>query len=192
MEIVMDPFVGEIRLFSYPANSGFSGQRYWLPCDGKLLLINNYQALYALIGKTYGGDGKTNFNLPDLRSRSILGCGVYQGNTPIVYQQGVMGGDETVVLQTTQVPQHTHLAAVTNANATNAVFPDGKIFGKVVSPKATNPAVPIYANYDNTKAVALSADTIMTSGANQGHPNRQPFLGMQYYIAVYGIYPTRP
>ncbi len=166
-----DPFLSEIRLFSF----SFAPQG-WSTCDGQLLQITQNNALYALIGITYGGNGTTNFNLPDLR-----------GRTPIhfnsSYARGVKGGSETVVLTENTIPAHTHsLAATTTPAASNT--PASNVLSLLPSDKAEYAA----ATAVNT---TLNAGAVATVGSSVGHNNMQPSLVVNFCIAMTGIYPPR-
>jgi len=165
-----DPFLGEIRLFSF----NFAPQG-WATCDGQLLQINQNNALYSLLGIMYGGDGKTNFNLPDLRGRTGL-------QFATGYAQGTKSGVEGITLTQSQVPAHIHsLQASTNATTLNA--PSGNAF-------ATSPtAYPIYADVANL--VPVNTGTIGLEGGGTAHNNMQPFLVINFCIALTGIYPPR-
>jgi len=178
----MDAFIGEIRLMGF----GFSPKN-WLPCQGQLLPINSHQALYSLLGTTYGGNGVTTFGLPDLRGRAIVGMG--QGAGLSSYPQGQMGGTESVTLQVSQIPNHSHtvtgtLKASTGpdtgtpANAYPAAIEDGSGAYSTAAPNATMSA-------------SMVTGTTTPAGGNQGHENRQPLMGMNYCIAITGYYPSR-
>lgn len=172
------PFLGEIRAFSFQfAPSG------WLQCNGQLLPINQYSALFALLGTTYGGNGMQNFALPDLRGRIALSVGSS-------YNQGQSLGEESVTLTTAQLPVHTHNINAANngrANGTNIPGPS-VILGAGYSSAQGNAAVNIYSNTaPNVAQVPLGMN-----GSNQPHENRMPSLVMNYCIAVVGIFPSRP
>jgi microcystin-dependent protein len=169
----MDPFVGEIRLFSFSF-----APKGWSTCDGQSLAIYQNQALYALIGTTYGGSG-SNFNLPDLRGRTML----HRSIVPPVYQEGVAGGTETVALTgTSQLPAHTHgLTANSGAGTTNV--PRNNVPAAVAD--ATKFA---YATVKASPATYLPA---LSSTGGASHNNMQPSLTLNYCIALSGIFPAR-
>jgi len=172
-----NPFLGEIRVFSF--NFAPNG---WLMCNGQLLPINQNQALFALLGTTYGGNGQTNFALPDLRGRLGL-------HTGPAFIQGNVTGQETVALTIAQLPTHTHTvnaAANGTANATNVPGPT-VVPGSGSTNQAGNPAVSIYS----TSAPNTPLEPLGANGGGQPHENRMPSLVMNYCMAVSGIFPSR-
>lgn len=167
------PFIGQITLFA-----GNFAPRGWAFCQGQLLPINQNAALFSLLGVTYGGNGTTNFALPDLRGRAPIGMG--QGPGLGNYVQGQVGGVESVTLLSTQMPQHTHSLVATSAlptvaDPTGAMLPTG--YSRVYGTSATN--------------VAMAPQSIGITGGSQPHENRPPYLAMNYIIALEGIYPSR-
>ena len=208
----MDEYLGVIKIFT----GNYVPQDY-LPCDGRLLSINEYTALYAVLGLTYGGDGRANFALPDLRSRVVVGTG--QGISPqgplTNYPLGVKSGVESVTLSLSQMPAHTHAAqadgsggsvsATVTVNAGNAGTttnnPQGAYWG--LAPNAG--AFPVKP-YTNTKSVTMASDAVQVaingniqlsnivispSGGSTAHENRQPYIALNYMICVNGIFPPR-
>ena len=176
----MDPFLGEIRLMGFGIIP-----KGWLPCQGQMLAINQNQALFALLGTTYGGDGQNTFALPDLRGRAAVGMGAGPGLSP--YQQGQRAGQETVMLTTAQLPVHQHLVQGTARGKTGTpaqASPSQAYFG--------DQAGPVYQSGAGTAALALNAVTGQTSpaGNNQAHANVQPLLATNYIIATQGIFPS--
>ncbi len=174
----MENFVGEIRLFAGP----FVPEG-WSACDGRVLPIRDYEALFSLIGTLYGGDGATNFALPDLRGRVPVGVGKapeLQTN----YAQGQTVGAETVALQAAHAPPHTHTMAASTATAN-----DTTAGGYFAVPAAGAKA---YAPLAGAQPVSLSQQAMTVAGASAPHQNMQPFLVVTYIIALTGIYPTRP
>jgi microcystin-dependent protein len=170
----VDPWIGEIALvpFNFPPKG-------WAFCNGQLLPINQNQALFALIGTYYGGDGITTFALPDLRGRSP----VHQGQGPGLssYVIGQTGGLENVTLGIPQIPAHTHQATGSSANGTSD-SPVGAV-------PARDPAgTPRYAAAPNA---SLAAAAIATVGGGQPHENRAPYLTMNYVIALQGVFPSQ-
>jgi len=173
-----DPFLGEIRMFA-----GNFAPRGWALCDGQLLPISNNTALFSLLGTTYGGDGRTTFALPDLRGRAPIHAGQGPGLTNKTL--GQKGGEETVLLTVNQLPSHTHTAQI-NADSTVATsdIPKGAL------PARNAGSTPQYGNTPNT-ALSANSISINTVGGNQAHPNMQPYITINYIIALQGIYPSR-
>lgn len=173
------PFIGEIRLL------GFSRvPRGWLPCDGSLVPISTFEALFALIGTTYGGDGATTFAMPDLRGRLPLHAGTGPGLSPRA--AGQRGGSETVTLDASQIPAHSHPITATTLGA-SAVTPGptlglGALAGETMYVSDLTGATPS----------TMSAQSTTAEGGSQGHNNVMPTLAVQYCIAAEGIFPTRP
>lgn len=169
-----EPFIGEIRLFSF----GFAPSG-WATCDGQVLPINQNQALYSLLGVTYGGNGTTNFNLPDLRGRTML----HRSNG---YLEGAKGGTESVALTAaSQLPLHTHaLAANSGPSGTNT--PKDDVLATVAGTTTF-----AYATAKATPAAILAAGALSQSGASAPHNNMQPSLIINYCIALTGYFPQR-
>jgi len=173
-----DYYVGEIRLFAFnqyaPAN--------FLPCDGRSLRVADYQMLYSLIGTTYGGDGVSTFNLPDLRTRTPVHYGQMPGGS--TYTLGQRAGVAQVTLTSTTVPSHSHTVSVTKAPATT-MTPSGTTAPGDVGSNF------LYCNQGQAgAAVQVSSETVaVDGGSNQPHPNIQPSLVLAYAIAVNGLYP---
>ena len=163
----MEPFVGEIRVFSF----GFV-PRGWAACDGQMLQVRDHQALYSVMGNTYGGDGKINFAMPNLNGRAPVHPG--QGIT-----RGQAGGEEKHTLSVAEMPAHTHQVSGDSA-AANYFIPVDKVW-------AASPNKP-FATAPNT---TLDPSVISNAGGNQAHTNMQPYLVVQYCIAVIGIFPPR-
>jgi microcystin-dependent protein len=170
-------FVGEVRLFPYSF-----APRTWAYCAGQILPIQQNQALFALIGTTYGGNGSTTFALPDMRGRTVVGM----GSGPLgTYQWGQVGGSETVSLLQNQIPAHTHLWQVTR-DAGDTTAPASNYFA--ASRAGGQPAAAYGAQ---TTPVVLAPTTIGIGGGSQPHENMQPYLGLAYCIALQGIFPSR-
>ncbi|UHG93780.1 phage tail protein [Spirosoma oryzicola] len=172
----MDPFMGEIRLMSFGFNP-----KYWAPCQGQLLPINQNQALFSLLGTMYGGNGVTNFALPDLRGRVVLSFG--QGSGIQGYSQGERGGSEGIPLTTAQLAAHNHSVAGSIQTASEA---DGQ------DPSGAYPAPTNVTQYAsggaNTTMAAITGQT-STAGTGLPHENRQPVMALNYCIAIQGIFP---
>ena len=168
----MDPFLGEIRLFAF----GFAPKN-WAACDGQLLPINQNQALFALLGTAYGGDGRRTFALPDLRGRVPLHRGQAPGGAD--HPLGEAGGEEAHTLTVAELPRHTHTASANGGPATRSA-PGGRVWA--VSQRK------IYADAPTT---AMDPDAISAAGEDLPHSSMQPFLGLQFCIALSGIFPSR-
>ena len=164
-----EPFLGEIRPFSF----GFA-PRGWASCDGQLLPINQNQALFALLGTMYGGNGQTTFGLPDLRGRAAM-------HIAPAHPQGQSAGAETVALSAAQMPAHTHAAMASSTPGTQT-SPTGKFWAQDASGNV------VYSSAGNAP---LAAGAIAPAGAGQPHTNMQPFLTVSYCIALQGIFPSR-
>jgi microcystin-dependent protein len=168
-----EPFLSEIRMF------GFNfPPRGWAGCDGQLLPISQNQALFALVGTTYGGNGQTTFALPDLRGRTPL----HFGQGPGLQQRtlGQTGGSESETLSTAQLPSHTH--PVVAAAAAQTGVPQGAQLAAA--------AAPIYRSAASA-TVPLAVDSVGTAGGGQPHPNMQPCLTINFSIALQGIFPSQ-
>ena len=164
-----EPFLAEIRIV------GFNfAPRGWAFCDGQILPINQNQSLYSLLGTNYGGDGRTSFALPDLRSR-----------TPIHRSDGhplaQKGGAETVALTAAEIAAHTHTAHASSAAGNNAI-PAGRVLASVAD---------IYRDPEAASMTALRSGTVTNAGGGQGHNNMQPFLTLGFVIALQGLFPSR-
>lgn len=172
------PFVAEIRLFG-----GNFAPRGWAFCAGQILAIQQNTALFSLLGTTYGGNGTSTFGLPNLRDRIAIGAGQGPGLSP--RSIGETGGVSSVTLATTQMPQHTH-APQGSASAGTSADPGNAVWAANVGGR-TPP--PLYANTAPGTAMATAA--LAQAGGNQSHENLQPVLGMNYIIALQGLYPAR-
>lgn len=173
----MDPFVGEIRIF--PFNFPPTG---WAFCDGQLLPIKFYTALFSLLGTTYGGDGKSTFALPNLQGKVPLQAG--QGPGLSLYDLGQEGGAESVTLLQTEIPSHSH-ALLYGTSGGWQESPEGQIW------KDTGGRRGGLAYTNAAASVAMGAQAIMPSGGSQPHNNMQPYLTLYFCIALQGEYPPR-
>jgi microcystin-dependent protein len=173
-----DPFVAEIRIF--PFNFAPKG---WAFCNGQILPLSQNTALFSLLGTTYGGDGKSNFALPNLQGRHAMAPG--QGPGLSLRDLGETGGSANVTLQPNQVPSHTHQLMATAS--TTSASPAGNAMSQAVLPPST--AVPVYRNGANR--VAMAPDAVAAVGGGQAHNNRQPYLALNFCIALQGVYPPR-
>lgn len=183
----MDYYIGEFRVFPYSQIPNG-----WLPCNGQTLLINSYQALYALLGITFGGSlAAGNFQLPDLRGRLMMAQGLYNG---INYVRGNAAGQEQVVLTAANVPSHTHEVLVADAVGTSNATANYALCKAPAITVITNEAVNGFAAAptDTTKIIPINAGTIGVSGGNGGHENRMPTIALQICICVTnGLFPAR-
>lgn len=159
----------------------------WMFCQGQILQITNYQALFSLIGTTYGGNGTQTFALPDLRSRVPVGAG--QGTGLSAYALGAQTGSETVTLLANQMPIHNHLIAASTSNG-GSESPANGFLGQVYDANA-GAALPAYVS-SASPGTTLNPTSVQNAGGNQPHGNIQPVLGLNYIICVQGIYPSRP
>jgi microcystin-dependent protein len=154
--------------------------RNWALCQGQLLSIAQNQALFSLLGTTYGGDGRTSFGLPDLQGRVPMGA----GNGPGLSDRriGQKGGVEEVVLNTTQMPSHSHATAV---NVSNAPGEESTVSGQVIANHAGA------FNEDPVAGQTLGGVTSAAAGGNQAHTNVQPYTVVNYVICMNGLFPSR-
>ncbi len=171
-----DPFVGEIKINAF----GFA-PRGWSTCDGQTLTIQQNTALYSLLGIYYGGDGKTNFCLPDLRGRTPVHFGVNQ-KTGRVYNVGAVAGAESVALTISTIPQHNHTCYGIAAAATKPL-PSGNFLAQSASPT-------IYVSPPGA-LTPLHPSTVTSAGSGEAHNNMQPSLVLNFCIALQGYYPPR-
>ncbi len=171
-----EPFVGEIRMFA-----GNFAPRGWAFCDGQLLSISQNEALFALFGTTYGGDGRTTFGLPDARGRVALHQGTGPGLTsrPLGQKSGV----EDVTINTNQLPVHSHVMSGSNLVADEA-NPGGNLVAQTSQFNLYQDGAPDPAN-------PLNAQAITEIGGDQQHTNLQPFLCINCIVALFGIFPSR-
>lgn len=166
-------YLGEVRMFS-----GNYAPQNWVMCNGQLLNINDYQALFALIGTTYGGNGATTFGVPDLRGR----VPIHKNQT---YALGAAGGTETVTLLESELPPHTHLAAAQSAVG-SADTPANGYWA------ASSAGKNIYTtDVTTTPLSAMAPNAISLAGASLPHENMMPFFPLTFIMAVVGIYPSR-
>jgi microcystin-dependent protein len=166
-----EPFLSEIRIFSFTF-----APKGWALCNGQLLPINQNQALFALLGTTYGGNGQTSFALPNLRGRTPIHVG--SGHT-----LGEAAGTEAVTLSMTQMPQHLHLATASSANG-NVPVPFSNNQGNLLAAEPNQ----VYGPAANL--IPLNAQTVTNVGGSQAHTNMQPFLTLNFCIALQGIFPS--
>lgn len=168
-----DPFIGEITMFG-----GNFAPRNWAFCDGQILSIAQNTALFSLLGTTYGGDGRTTFGLPDLRGRIPIHVGTGPGLSN--RRWGEKSGQESVTLTTQQLPSHQHTQQGTDSEATSANPTDG------LAAKAQNVT---YHSLDSP--VDMNAASSQGVGGGQPHTNMQPYLCVNFVIALFGVFPSR-
>ncbi len=174
-----NPYVGEICTFAFNfCPQGFAA------ANGQLLPISQNTALFSLLGTMYGGDGQTTFALPDLRGRAPIGIGHGAGLSNITL--GQLGGSETVTLTQAQLPPHTHTAQmhVTSAN--------GDVDDPATALPARMPRSRIYSSGATDAVMKDGTVTVGSTGGGQAAPVRDPYLGINYCIAIVGVYPSRP
>jgi microcystin-dependent protein len=170
-----DPFLGQLLLASW----GFAAQGYaW--CNGQLLQISQNQALFSLLGTTFGGDGRVTYALPNLQGRTPVG---YASVTGGGFALGQVGGEDSHTLVQAEVPLHTHQLQGTTSSADSA-----NAAGNL--PAVTAGALKLYIG-GGSGLPAMNAATISAVGGSQPHENRQPFLALNWLIALVGIYPSR-
>ena len=163
-----EPFLSEIRIFSFSF-----APKGWALCNGQLLPINQNQALFSLLGTTYGGDGRVNFALPDLRGRSQIHTG--NGHT-----LGERAGEEAHTLTSPEMATHTHFGNVSSSNG-GALLPAGNVFA----------TTPNQAYHDSSNLTPINPGTLATTGGSQPHLNMQPYLTLNICIALQGIFPSQ-
>lgn len=164
-----EPFLSEIRMMSFEF-----APRGWALCNGQLLPINQNQALFSLLGTTFGGDGRVNFALPDLRGRTPIHVG--SGHT-----LGERGGEQAHTLSIAELPEHVHVANATTAASTTNTPASNLLLGQ-------STAANLYSSPTNLQAMSPSA--IANTGGSQAHLNMQPFLTLSFCIALQGIFPS--
>jgi microcystin-dependent protein len=170
-----DPFVAEIRIF--PFNFAPKG---WAWCDGQLLPLSQNTALFSLLGTTYGGDGKSNFALPDLQGRAPMHPG--QGPGLSLHDLGETGGSETVTLLESEIPAHSHALKGSLDDAELAAPLPARVLAKA-SGNIYNPS--------NAGLVSMAPQGLAPAGGDQPHNNMQPYLTFYFNIALQGVFPPR-
>ena len=164
-----DPFLSEIRIMSFSF-----APRGWAQCNGQLLPINQNQALFSLLGTTYGGDGRVTFVLPDLRAR----VPIHEGNG---HTLGERAGEQAHTLLVSELPAHSHFVNVTNGTA-DQQYPAGTTYWAAGS---------AFAGFHQNSNATMDPGIVLPTGGSQAHLNQQPFLTLNFCIALQGIFPSR-
>lgn len=167
----MEYYLGEIRTFA-----GNYAPNGWVPCDGRLLPIADNEALYQLLGTTYGGNGIENFGIPNLLGRVPVGAGTLYGS---IYSLGMQAGTENVTLLVQNLPSHTHYAQANNNTGTTS-SPTSAVWAASMQN--------IYSSTTNNEA--LNPASIGLTGRNQPHNNMMPYTALTFFIAIEGIFPS--
>jgi len=167
-----EPFLSEIRIMSFSF-----APKGWALCNGQLLPINQNQALFSLLGTTFGGDGRVNFALPDLRSRTPVHVGA--GHT-----LGERGGEQAHTLSIAELPEHSHVLQASGSIG-NSINPRTAAGGNVLAQEPGNPYSP-----NAVSLTAFNAGSVTNVGGSQAHLNMEPFLTVSFCIALQGIFPS--
>ena len=178
-----EPYIGEIRIFPYSfAPVG------WLYCDGQTVLIREFNALFAVIGTFYGGNGNSNFALPNLQGRIPLGCGTAPGQDS--YQVGMTSGSERIIVSAGELPVHSHSLQAKDGNGNSESNENKFLSGmnRKQGPKSVNMNAYISAA---SPLSAMAPGSLASVGGSQSHENRQPFLTVPFCIATEGLFPVR-
>lgn len=169
-----EPFLAEIRMV------GFNfAPRGWAFCDGQILPINQNQSLYSLLGTTYGGDGRTSFALPDLPGRVPIHPGRSNGGED--HREGQKSGEETHTLSAAEMPQHQHALRASSSDADSGA-PGGHVLARSTTPEA-------YRGVSNLNN--MSSQSVTNVGGGQAHENMQPYIAVNFCIALQGLFPSR-
>jgi len=175
---MVDPFIGEIKMFA-----GNFAPYGWAFCDGQILQIVQNTALFSILGTTYGGDGIKTFALPNLKGRIPINFG--QGPGLSGYALGQAVGSEDASLASNQMPAHSHSAAIKGANAGTTNLPENNLLGKITRMNTYNtPDAPLVN-------MAEGSVSLSNSGGSQPHSNMQPYITLNFIIALQGLYPVR-
>ena len=172
-----EPYVGEVRMFA-----GSFEPVGWMFCDGRPLPISENEVLFQLIGTTYGGDGESTFNLPNLSSRVPIHAGT--GPDGVTYQLGEMAGTESETLTVQQIPTHTHALLATNNNALGTPPNNQQVL-------AASTEVTVLPYGTDAPTTSLSPQSLAPAGGSQPHENTQPFLVINFIISLFGVFPTQ-
>ena len=170
-----EPFLAEVKII------GFNfAPRGWAQCDGQILPINQNQSLYSLLGTTYGGDGRTSFALPDLRSRTPIHVGRSPGGGH--HELGSKSGEESHFVSMNEMPQHSHSLRASSSGYSDSDEPTNTVWGTA--------AVNVYHD-SSSNQTAMAGGSLLNTGGGQAHNNMQPYLVLNYVIALQGLFPSR-
>lgn len=172
-----EPFIGEVRIFPYNFNP-----RNWAYCNGGLISISQNPALFSIIGTVYGGDGRISMGLPNLKGRTPMNAGQAPGLS--FYREGWYGGFEAVTLTQAEMPTHTHDTSA-YLGLGDSESPANATLGIDQTPDN------FFTASDSSKYTPMSASSLSNAGGGQPHENRQPYLAVNFYIALEGLYPSR-
>jgi microcystin-dependent protein len=194
----MDPFIGQICIFGF--NFAPKG---WAMCQGQLMPLSQNTALFSIVGTEYGGDGRSTFALPNLQGNAAIGAGQAEGLSE--YAIGQTGGETAVVLLSAEMPSHNH-AFVASTAAAAAQSPQGNLLAsatrpfvhaadepeaEIAAPGPTQVEADFYSANPGNAKIALASSAIASSGGNQPHNNMQPYLALNFCIALQGVMPPR-
>lgn len=185
----MENFIGEIRLFA-----GTYAPEGWHICDGSLMSISDYEALFSLLGTVYGGDGRLTFGLPDLQGRIPVGTGKFPTSLNN-YVLGAKGGTKASMVDQDELPPHSHTMSATTANATTGDPTNNFLASSNGNGYADG--VNLYINIQGgvlptgATIATLDTDSVDQTGGNHTHPNMQPYICINYIIALTGLYPQQ-
>ena len=174
----MDPYIGEIRLFA-----GNYAPKGWALCDGTTMYVQQNPILFSIVGSIYGGDGKTTFALPNFLGMAPMGQGAGPGLTP--RKIAAVVGESTEILILDQIPNHSHVPNASNATTGGVADPTNAVWGGKGSLPSTN------RSYSPNATVQMNALSLNSAGNNNAHNNMQPFVALNFIIALEGIYPQK-
>ena len=179
-----EPFLAEVRIV------GFNfAPRGWAFCDGQILPINQNQSLYSLLGTTYGGDGRTSFALPDLRGRTPIHVGESDSGT--FYREGQKSGEETHTLSVSELPNHSHPMGAVGDTADSGLPADADGSNPRYLAQASSSVGSVYSGTSDNLTQQLSSAAVTNVGGGQAHENMQPYLALNFCIALQGLFPSR-